>query len=64
MRMITQYDAFFLLLSQAMKVVGVKAHTEHDKRQVLLDLYIRYAAAAARVATLTTLCDEEHVHCL
>ncbi|CAB1330122.1 unnamed protein product, partial [Coregonus sp. 'balchen'] len=27
----------------AMKVVGVKAHTEHDKRQVLLDLYISYA---------------------
>ncbi|KAK3518986.1 hypothetical protein QTP70_016199 [Hemibagrus guttatus] len=26
-----------------MKVVGVKAHTEHDKRQVLLDLYISYA---------------------
>uniref|UniRef100_A0A8C7DJY5 Extended synaptotagmin 1 n=1 Tax=Oncorhynchus kisutch TaxID=8019 RepID=A0A8C7DJY5_ONCKI len=25
------------------KVVGVKAHTEHDKRQVLLDLYISYA---------------------
>uniref|UniRef100_A0A8C7MW56 Extended synaptotagmin-like protein 1a n=1 Tax=Oncorhynchus kisutch TaxID=8019 RepID=A0A8C7MW56_ONCKI len=24
-------------------VVGVKAHTEHDKRQVLLDLYISYA---------------------
>ncbi|XP_071228958.1 extended synaptotagmin-1-like isoform X2 [Salvelinus alpinus] len=28
---------------KAMKVVGVKAHTEHDKRQVLLDLYISYA---------------------
>uniref|UniRef100_A0A3B4EAH8 Extended synaptotagmin-like protein 1a n=1 Tax=Pygocentrus nattereri TaxID=42514 RepID=A0A3B4EAH8_PYGNA len=26
---------------KAVKVVGVKAHTEHDKRQVLLDLYIR-----------------------
>uniref|UniRef100_A0A4W4HR72 Extended synaptotagmin-like protein 1a n=1 Tax=Electrophorus electricus TaxID=8005 RepID=A0A4W4HR72_ELEEL len=26
-----------------MKVVGVKAHTEHDKRQVLLDIYISYA---------------------
>uniref|UniRef100_A0AAR2IWX4 Extended synaptotagmin-like protein 1a n=1 Tax=Pygocentrus nattereri TaxID=42514 RepID=A0AAR2IWX4_PYGNA len=25
---------------KAVKVVGVKAHTEHDKRQVLLDLYI------------------------
>uniref|UniRef100_A0A674B8C9 Extended synaptotagmin 1 n=1 Tax=Salmo trutta TaxID=8032 RepID=A0A674B8C9_SALTR len=25
------------------RVVGVKAHTEHDKRQVLLDLYISYA---------------------
>lgn len=30
----------FLLL-QAMKVVGIKAHTENDKGQVLLDLYIR-----------------------
>uniref|UniRef100_A0A8K9V4P6 Extended synaptotagmin-like protein 1a n=1 Tax=Oncorhynchus mykiss TaxID=8022 RepID=A0A8K9V4P6_ONCMY len=28
---------------KALKVVGVKAHTEHDKRQVLLDLYISYA---------------------
>ncbi|XP_041712657.2 extended synaptotagmin-1 isoform X2 [Coregonus clupeaformis] len=28
---------------KAMKVVGVKAHTEHDKRQVILDLYISYA---------------------
>ncbi|KAK6308421.1 hypothetical protein J4Q44_G00216920 [Coregonus suidteri] len=28
---------------KAMKVVGVKTHTEHDKRQVLLDLYISYA---------------------
>ncbi|XP_072552661.1 extended synaptotagmin-1 [Salminus brasiliensis] len=28
---------------KAVKVVGVKAHTEHDKRQVLLDLYISYA---------------------
>lgn len=28
---------------KAMKVVGVKAHTEHDKRQVLLDLYVSYA---------------------
>ncbi|XP_053499234.1 extended synaptotagmin-1 [Ictalurus furcatus] len=26
-----------------LKVVGVKAHTEHDRRQVLLDLYISYA---------------------
>ncbi|XP_060793413.1 extended synaptotagmin-1 [Neoarius graeffei] len=26
-----------------LKVVGVKAHTEHDKRQVLLDLYVSYA---------------------
>uniref|UniRef100_A0A673BUH2 Extended synaptotagmin-like protein 1a n=1 Tax=Sphaeramia orbicularis TaxID=375764 RepID=A0A673BUH2_9TELE len=25
------------------KVVGVKAHTEHDKRQVMLDLYVSYA---------------------
>lgn len=30
-----------LLCSQAVKVVGVKAHTEHDKRQVMLDLYLR-----------------------
>ncbi|KAL2104273.1 hypothetical protein ACEWY4_001141 [Coilia grayii] len=28
---------------KAMKVVGVKAHTEHDKRQVMLDLYISFA---------------------
>ncbi|XP_030623547.1 extended synaptotagmin-1 [Chanos chanos] len=28
---------------KALKLVGVKAHTEHDKRQVLLDLYISYA---------------------
>ncbi|XP_056128792.1 extended synaptotagmin-1 [Lampris incognitus] len=28
---------------KAMKVVGVKAYTEHDKRQVLLDLYVSYA---------------------
>ncbi|XP_059920715.1 extended synaptotagmin-1 [Gadus macrocephalus] len=28
---------------KALKVVGVKAHTEHDKRQVLLDLYVSYA---------------------
>ncbi|KAI4892906.1 hypothetical protein NFI96_021485, partial [Prochilodus magdalenae] len=28
---------------KAVKVVGVKAYTEHDKRQVLLDLYISYA---------------------
>lgn len=28
-------------LFQAMKVVGIKAHTENDKGQVLLDLYIR-----------------------
>lgn len=27
---------------QAMKVVGIKAHTENDKGQVLLDLYIRW----------------------
>ncbi|KAK7132335.1 hypothetical protein R3I93_018782 [Phoxinus phoxinus] len=26
-----------------LKVVGVKAYTEHDKRQVILDLYISYA---------------------
>ncbi|CAB1336715.1 unnamed protein product [Coregonus sp. 'balchen'] len=30
-------------MNKAMKVVGVKAHTEHDKRQVILDLYISYA---------------------
>ncbi|XP_051946663.1 extended synaptotagmin-1-like [Xyrauchen texanus] len=28
---------------RAMKVVGVKVYTEHDKRQVILDLYISYA---------------------
>uniref|UniRef100_A0A672I1T1 Extended synaptotagmin-like protein 1a n=1 Tax=Salarias fasciatus TaxID=181472 RepID=A0A672I1T1_SALFA len=28
---------------KAVKVVGVKAHTEHDKRQVMLDLYLSYA---------------------
>ncbi|XP_048839626.1 extended synaptotagmin-1 isoform X1 [Brienomyrus brachyistius] len=28
---------------QPMRVIGVKAHTEHDKKQVLLDLYISYA---------------------
>ncbi|XP_034028313.1 extended synaptotagmin-1 [Thalassophryne amazonica] len=28
---------------KVLKVVGVKAHTEHDKRQVLLDLYLSYA---------------------
>uniref|UniRef100_A0A673BXE2 Extended synaptotagmin-like protein 1a n=1 Tax=Sphaeramia orbicularis TaxID=375764 RepID=A0A673BXE2_9TELE len=28
---------------KALKVVGVKAHTEHDKRQVMLDLYVSYA---------------------
>ncbi|XP_031421334.1 LOW QUALITY PROTEIN: extended synaptotagmin-1 [Clupea harengus] len=28
---------------KAMRVVGVKAHTEHDKRQVMLDLYISFA---------------------
>lgn len=28
---------------KAMKVAGVKAYTEHDKRQVILDLYISYA---------------------
>ncbi|XP_061147662.1 extended synaptotagmin-1 [Syngnathus typhle] len=27
---------------KAMKVVGIKAHTENDKRQVLLDLYISF----------------------
>lgn len=31
------------LLLQAMKVVGIKAHTENDKGQVLLDLYIRWS---------------------
>lgn len=30
------------LFMQAMKVVGIKAHTENDKGQVLLDLYIRW----------------------
>ncbi|XP_053173386.1 extended synaptotagmin-1 [Scomber japonicus] len=28
---------------KALKVVGVKAHTEQDKRQVMLDLYLSYA---------------------
>ncbi|KAK5863572.1 hypothetical protein PBY51_000595 [Eleginops maclovinus] len=28
---------------KALKVVGVKAHTEHDKRQVMLDLDLSYA---------------------
>nr|XP_020475655.1 extended synaptotagmin-1-like [Monopterus albus] len=28
---------------KALKVNGVKAHTEHDKRQVMLDLYLSYA---------------------
>ncbi|CAL1608478.1 unnamed protein product [Knipowitschia caucasica] len=28
--------------NKAMKVVGIKAHTENDKRQVLLDLYISF----------------------
>lgn len=28
---------------RAMKVVGVKAYTEYDRRQVILDLYISYA---------------------
>ncbi|CAJ1085195.1 LOW QUALITY PROTEIN: extended synaptotagmin-1-like [Xyrichtys novacula] len=28
---------------KALKVSGVKAHTEHDKRQVMLDLYLSYA---------------------
>ncbi|KAM6929593.1 extended synaptotagmin-1 [Lycodopsis pacificus] len=28
---------------KALKVVGVKAHTEHDKRQVMLDLNLSYA---------------------
>lgn len=28
---------------KAVKVVGVKAHTEHDKRQVMLDMYLSYA---------------------
>lgn len=30
-----------VLCSQAAKVVGVKAHTELDRRQVMLDLYLR-----------------------
>ncbi|KAL4646178.1 extended synaptotagmin-1 [Arapaima gigas] len=29
--------------TKPLRVVGVKAYTEHDKRQVLLDLYISYA---------------------
>lgn len=28
---------------KALKIEGVKAHTEHDKRQVMLDLYLSYA---------------------
>lgn len=32
--------SMFMFL-QAMKVVGVKAHTENEKGQVLLDVYIR-----------------------
>ncbi|XP_061759330.1 extended synaptotagmin-1 [Nerophis ophidion] len=28
---------------KALKVSGVKAHTEHDRRQVMLDLYLSYA---------------------
>ncbi|XP_037540412.1 extended synaptotagmin-1 [Nematolebias whitei] len=28
---------------KAVKLVGIKAHTEHDKRQVMLDLYLSYA---------------------
>ncbi|XP_041654964.1 extended synaptotagmin-1 [Cheilinus undulatus] len=28
---------------KALKVAGIKAHTEHDKRQVMLDLYLSYA---------------------
>uniref|UniRef100_A0A7N6BFP0 Extended synaptotagmin-like protein 1a n=1 Tax=Anabas testudineus TaxID=64144 RepID=A0A7N6BFP0_ANATE len=28
---------------KALKIVGVKAHTENDKRQVMLDLYLSYA---------------------
>ncbi|XP_077369085.1 extended synaptotagmin-1 [Festucalex cinctus] len=31
---------------KALKVVGVKAHTEHDRRQVMLDLYLSYAGDA------------------
>lgn len=35
-------DGFLpLLRPQAVKVVGVKAHTEQDRRQVMLDLYLR-----------------------
>ncbi|RXN26899.1 extended synaptotagmin-1-like protein [Labeo rohita] len=30
-------------INKALKVVGVKAYTEYDKRQVILDLYISYA---------------------
>ncbi|KAI2649721.1 Extended synaptotagmin-1 [Labeo rohita] len=32
-----------LSFTKALKVVGVKAYTEYDKRQVILDLYISYA---------------------
>lgn len=32
-------------LIQPMKVVGIKAHTENDRGQVLLDLYIRSASS-------------------
>ncbi|XP_074532053.1 extended synaptotagmin-1 isoform X2 [Halichoeres trimaculatus] len=32
--------------NKAMKVVGIKAHTENDKGQVLLDLYISYVGNA------------------
>ena len=32
---------FSVSVLKAMKVVGVKAHTENERGQVLLDLYIR-----------------------
>lgn len=38
---LSNQNVFCLL--QAMKVVGIKAHTENDKGQVLLDLYIRWS---------------------
>ncbi|KAJ8397069.1 hypothetical protein AAFF_G00011230 [Aldrovandia affinis] len=42
---------------KAMKVVGVKAHTEHDKRQVLLDLYISYVGDVEINVEVKKLCN-------
>lgn len=39
---VVQVNVVFFCLLQAMKVVGIKAHTENDRGQVLLDLYIRW----------------------